>query len=350
MKIVHVVEAWKGGIATYTNALIESQLNQGHEVCLLADSKQLEGYFNPLLTLKNYTASRNPVSFFSIAKQIKNEILLFDADVVHCHSTFAGVYVRMNKHACKIVYTPHCWSFLMRDISFLKRFLYERVELFLSKNTNKIVCMSFEEVSAAKKVGIDTNIIELIHTGIPNVRSINSSEIEKSNNCPNLIVGFFGRFDTQKGFDVIENCANNLNENVEIHLFGDFVRGSGRDLNSRLIQHGWLNHEDIPTKMADVDIVIIPSRWEGFAITPLEAMRAAKPIIISNESSLPEVVIHRYNGIIMSDLNGQTLANIINSLSKEQCIGMGVNAFQVYTSVFGFEIFIQNMNKVYFDL
>ena len=42
--------------------------------------------------------------------------------------------------------------------------------------------------------------------------------------------------------------------------------------------------------MATADIVVIPSRFEGFGLTALEAMSLAKPVIASTAGGLPEVM------------------------------------------------------------
>lgn len=45
---------------------------------------------------------------------------------------------------------------------------------------------------------------------------------------------------------------------------------------------GWINHDEIDSYYSLFDAVIIPSRWEGFGLVAIEAMKNAKAIIVSN--------------------------------------------------------------------
>jgi glycosyltransferase involved in cell wall biosynthesis len=48
--------------------------------------------------------------------------------------------------------------------------------------------------------------------------------------------------------------------------------------------------EDLPALYAGAELFVYPSSYEGFGIPPLEAMACGVPVIVSNTSSLPEVV------------------------------------------------------------
>ncbi len=48
--------------------------------------------------------------------------------------------------------------------------------------------------------------------------------------------------------------------------------------------------EDLPALYAGAEVFAFPSLYEGFGLTPLEAMACGTPVVCSNTSSLPEVV------------------------------------------------------------
>lgn len=350
MKILHVVEAWKGGISGYVQALIKDQIEKGYSVYLLADNKQLNQELENLSQVKiiEYFASRNPFKLFKVASDIRKKANVISPDVIHCHSTFPGFYVRLLKQYCRVIYTPHGWSFFKNDISRITRFIYKLIELLLSFRCNKIICMSLEENNAARSLGISPERLALIYTGIPELELKNKEKAIFDNGEP-IRVGFFGRFDYQKGFDLIENIIPLLNKNLEFHLFGGAVRNSEIEIDKRFICHGWVEHSKMHDSISSVDVVVIPSRWEGFALVPLETMRAGKAIIVSNYSSLPEVVIHGFNGVVLSDYSTKGLASVINGLSKEECIRMGDNGLRVYQQAFTFESFAKKVEKIYFE-
>lgn len=345
MHIVHVVEAWKGGIASYVNSLVKEQFSRGDSVTIIADRSHMEMDIRDLdVTVVNYKSSRNPLRFMSISRSLAEIIKSSKPDVVHCHSTFPGLYIRLRSHAAKVVYTPHGWSFFKTDVSFFIRCVYKFVEYLMAKQCDKIVCMSLEEVAAAKKLGLPHDKLSLIYTGIPFLPC--SQALERKDFCE-INVGFFGRFDYQKGFDYVESIASYLNDTVKVHLFGDYVRGEGHKVDSRFVKHGWIRHENIHSYIQAMDAVLIPSRWEGFALLPLEAMRASRPIIVSGCSSLPEVVIHGFNGIVVSDLSPASLADVLNKLDKKECHRMGENGAKVYEQTFQYKKFANEIDSLY---
>ena len=59
---------------------------------------------------------------------------------------------------------------------------------------------------------------------------------------------------------------------------------------SEIIQPGYLPKEDLPALLSATTAFIYPSHYEGFGLPVLEAMRCGAPIIVANNSVLPEVV------------------------------------------------------------
>src|SRR5471032_305322 len=119
MKIVHVVETWTGGIATYVQALAIKQRDLGHDLVLLCDIGKVDGGVHiEGVEVIHYRSSRNPAKFGAISRNLQRCIASLYADVVHCHSSFPGMYVRMRNHpGVRIIYTPHAWSFLKTDVT-----------------------------------------------------------------------------------------------------------------------------------------------------------------------------------------------------------------------------------------
>ncbi|MCL4367169.1 glycosyltransferase family 4 protein [Patescibacteria group bacterium] len=61
-------------------------------------------------------------------------------------------------------------------------------------------------------------------------------------------------------------------------------------LEQKIIFTGFVPTEELPTLLTGATAFILPSLWEGFGIPALEAMACGAPVIVSNVSSLPEVV------------------------------------------------------------
>ncbi|MBI4175077.1 glycosyltransferase family 4 protein [Candidatus Berkelbacteria bacterium] len=53
---------------------------------------------------------------------------------------------------------------------------------------------------------------------------------------------------------------------------------------------GFVDEEVLPALYQGADAFLFPSEYEGFGLTPLEAMASGTPVLASNTSSLPEVI------------------------------------------------------------
>jgi len=53
---------------------------------------------------------------------------------------------------------------------------------------------------------------------------------------------------------------------------------------------GYTAEDDLPALYSLADLFVFPSLYEGFGLPPLEAMACGTPVVVSNSSSLPEVV------------------------------------------------------------
>ena len=61
-------------------------------------------------------------------------------------------------------------------------------------------------------------------------------------------------------------------------------------LRDRVLFLGYVPDEDLPALYTHADLFVYLSLYEGFGLPPLEAMACGAPVIVSNVSSLPEVV------------------------------------------------------------
>ncbi|WP_374640750.1 glycosyltransferase [Hydrogenophaga sp.] len=356
MKIVHIVEAWKGGIATYLEALIIGQLDNGYEVHLLCDEKLFLDDPRDLggCIVHHYQSTRKLWSLAKPISQVSEAITRIAPDIVHAHSTFPGFYTRTRlNRLSKVIYTPHAWSFLKKDVPCGTRYIYKLCERVLAHNCDAIICMSLEEATAGRRIGIPNNKIHTICTGIPDSQSIHVEDLPSMHLAKKstLTFGYFGRLDYQKGFDRVVKAFRLLNSNYHLHVFGAPVRHDSSLMvtneDTNIHMHGWVSNAVMQSRLAKVDAVLIPSRWEGFALVPIEAMRASKAIFVSNDCSLREVVIDGFNGKIFNTSTPEEIATIIMSQTKEELLRLGANGRIVYKNCYTFDSFLKKIEAVY---
>jgi len=62
------------------------------------------------------------------------------------------------------------------------------------------------------------------------------------------------------------------------------------DLSNDVVFTDYVPEEDLPAYYSGAECLVLPSLYEGFGFTPLEAMACGCPVIVSNAASLPEIV------------------------------------------------------------
>jgi glycosyltransferase involved in cell wall biosynthesis len=64
-------------------------------------------------------------------------------------------------------------------------------------------------------------------------------------------------------------------------------------------------------------IYVHPSMWEGFGLVLLEAMAAARPVVASRVSAIPEVVAHGVSGLLVPPRDPEALAAALTTLLRD---------------------------------
>ncbi|MCL1137642.1 glycosyltransferase [Shewanella pneumatophori] len=101
----------------------------------------------------------------------------------------------------------------------------------------------------------------------------------------------YGRLSKQKGFDLLIKAMAKLPaEQVQLSIAGDGEQREELVQLAKGLSHVELVGEvqDVPRFLAQGDLVVIPSRWEPFGLTCIEAVAAGKPVIVANLDGLAD--------------------------------------------------------------
>lgn len=143
-KILYVVEALGGGVFTYIVDLANELVNEFDMYIAYAVRPQTPSnykeYFDKrinLIEVKSFCREIKPAQELKAIKEVKPIAEEVKPDIIHLHSSKAGVIGRIafNGKDIPLFYTPHGYSFLMKDCSKLKRTIYWLIEALFAKRT-----------------------------------------------------------------------------------------------------------------------------------------------------------------------------------------------------------------------
>lgn len=356
MKILHVCEYVRGGITTYINEILKYQVSadQVSSVHLLMSDYNSDKLLINGVRVHYYTYKRKLLKFLPAIFQIYQAINKIQPDIIHVHSSFAGLFVRIcfffKKKRPKIVYCAHGWSFLM-DISPVKKKLYGYMERILSRQTDNIINISNHEFIGSQEFKIPRVKSLVIPNGIEDQRN-KPKDIGLKLDQSKINLLFVGRFDRQKGLDILIDFLNaNPMKHVQLYTIGQNVLDSRFvKMPSNVINLGWIDHRLIDSYYERFDAVIIPSRWEGFGLVAIEAMKNKKPVLASNRGDLPDLVTNGVNGYLFNLNNLEELTGILTTVSKQELKAMGENGFKLFKDKFTSEKLNKRLMIVYEQL
>ena len=305
-KILYFVEAFGGGVFTYL-------VNLTNELCDEYDiyiayglrkqtPKNFKKYFDKrihLIKVQNYQRSISLLRDTKALLEMKRIANKVKPDIIHLNSSKAGILGRFlfRNSNVPVFYTPHGYSFLMADISNQKKAFYKLLEkAFAFKNIETIAC-SKGEYEITK--GLTSNAT-YVDNGI-NLKEFDGIKMDHQINFEHLKIATLGRISLQKNPVMFNRIAESF-PNVDFIWIGD---GELRDkLTTPNIKiTGWVDNKTALNYLADTDIFILTSLWEGLPMALLEAMYMKKICIVSDVVGNRDVINSHRNGYICDSVD-----------------------------------------------
>jgi glycosyltransferase involved in cell wall biosynthesis len=301
-KVLHVAETLRGGPATYLNNVVAMISPEPGSILVLVPEWHAGDLTIDRACVRVFGGDRRGISsLLSMSVAVLKLVREFQPDIINVHGTLAAAVCRslfsLTKYRKRIVYTVHCWAFV-REQSLISKIMAQLIELFLSYFCAKIICVSRHQYLAARAIGISGRRLERIYNGIAD-RPAKQSRPERTGALELL---FIGRFDHQKGLDILLAAAGEFEELIKVRIIGANVvdRASARQIPPNVTFLGWKSPREIEAELGNCDVVVMPSRWESFGLVALEAMRAGRPVLASRIGGLNEVVRNQITGLLFS--------------------------------------------------
>lgn len=326
MKVLYIITTYSenNGILTFVKNMLESDnfKNSGFELHVIG----FDSYFNQDIynEFKEYTKSltiiTNPTkSYNKFIKEIKKFYKENKFDIIHCNLTSLGYYhmkyAKKYNPDCKIIQHAHASSFsdsklksLIHEMLYKRSIKYTNYNLACSKKAGKFLFKN-------RKFDIIYNTIKVLG----NDTSFNLFNREDNINY----IGFVGRIEKQKNPLFLIDIAKKLNTFNYKYKFviigeGSLLNEFKEKVNREFLTNYFTflgNVSKVPTHFYELDMIVMPSYFEGLPLVAIEAQEYKTKILISNNIT-GEVVISNYCKII-EDLDPYLWAQAIMNFKPE---------------------------------
>ncbi|MEN8163394.1 MAG: glycosyltransferase family 4 protein [Acidobacteriota bacterium] len=285
-------------------------------------------------------------------RDLRRAIRAFGPDIVHTHSSKAGILGRTAAHLEKtpvVVHSIHGWGFTPLQ-SPAKRRLLVAAERWVAPWTDHFIAVSQANVDQGKDLGLLGDNISLIRSGIdlsPFKDSPDPAPARRQLAIPEgaPVVTQIGNLKPQKApLDFVRVAAIVASSCPEVHfvIAGDGpLREQVKDLADelgiadRFHLPGWWR--DVPGLLGATDVALLTSRHEGLPRAVVEALAAGVPVVATAVDGTPEVVRDGVNGMLAPAGEIERLAAGVCTLLEDEdrrrvmgeAAGLGLEAFDI---------------------
>ncbi|HZS25113.1 MAG TPA: glycosyltransferase family 4 protein [Gaiellaceae bacterium] len=229
------------------------------------------------------------------------------ADVVHTHLVHADLYggLAARLRGARLVSTKH------NDDPF-RAGAFRFVERGLGRMADRVIAITDAlRRFTVERVGLPAARVETIHYGLDDLPAPWGENPPDDVTAGARILLAVSRLTTQKGVDVAIAALDSLPDDLHLVVLGE---GPERAQLARLAGprvHLLGRVPDVAAWLRRAHVFVHPARWEGFGLAVLEAMLAGLPVVASDVSSLPELVVAGETGLLVPPDDPAALATAI---------------------------------------
>ena len=341
INVLHIIQNSKRGgvqlqllnlVKTYDRSLIQPTvccLSYQEDVGRLMEQRGID--FVALNVRRHYRFS--PKLIIALYKLMKSR----NIQVVRAHKYSAGIYGRIAAWLAGVpVIINSVHGNYRKDLRFERRL----VNKLLSRITDRIVGMSesirqdiitYDNIDPAKVIvvrnGVDTELFSPAGTAGSIRNELGLGEDE-------TIIGFIGRLVPAKGLAHLIEAFAELKKQIGGSKL--LIVGGGELLEplSNMVSEKGLKDDvvftgeraDIPQLLAAMDILVMPSIAEGLPNALLEAMAAARPVIVTSAGGMGEIIQDGINGLVVPVGDEAALLRGLVKLAKDRSFARELGA------------------------
>ncbi len=171
------------------------------------------------------------------------------------------------------------------------------------------------------------------------------------------VVGYVGRLEPQKGvLNFVEAMPKTLAKRKDVKFL---IIGEGKQeddvcalvdeysLTSNVKRFRWVPHNELPDRLTNLKLLVLPSNHEGLPNIMLEAMACGTPVLATPVDAIPDVIKDGETGFFLRDNSPTCIAQgIVATLSYPNLRQIAINARNLVENEFRYE----NVVKTWADI
>lgn len=310
MKIAYIVTRADpiGGAQVHVRDLAGAVRAQGHSPTVITSGsgpfvEALRAQGVPTVILRHLSVPIGPLRDWRALREIRATLTALRPDLLTTHSSKAGVLGRLAGRSLGIpvVFTAHGWAFTPGIPSF-QAAVYRQIERLAGPLSSKIITVSEFD----RRLALDARIaaaerVVTVHNGIPDVTPALRADPGRT---PARLV-MVARFEAQKDHPTLLRALAGLQQHSwQLDLIGNGPLMSEMESLASTLGIGarvrFLGQRmDVDQILAQAQVSLLVSNWEGFPLSILEAMRAGLPVVASSVGGIEESVRDGETGFLV---------------------------------------------------
>ena len=302
---MHITEVLSGGVLPVIAGICNGLCDKYRFVVVYGirfdTPGNLDEVFDPrvkLIPLQSLKLKMSVKGDLAAINDIKRCIKEESPDVVHIHSTKAGIDARVGLLGCKVkkYYTPHGFCFLRKDQNAVKHAILRTMEGTLAKMCDGIIACGKYEYEEAKKLTPRAFLIENgLDTGF-----VDRAAEDVENKDHRYTIYTAGRIGPQKNPELFNEIASKMPEYKFVWVGEGDERNQLTSANIEIT--GLLTRQDVIRTTKNYDCYLSTSRWEGLPIALMEAMYLGKKCVVSDVEGNNELISDGKTGTLFNNL------------------------------------------------
>ncbi len=379
MNIIQVVPRFPpaiGGMEEHVYQISLELSRRGHTVSIIT-SNDIDGKTSPCKeeVMNEMQVYRYPLFMpktfreFWLIPDILRGFQRLEADLVHAHgyrclSSCIAIYLARLKHT-PTIFTPH-GIYPKRTFAnmLIKSFFDHTLGRLLLRLPDRIIALTEHNRQLLLQRGASPNKIVSVPNGVnfDEYANLQRSERILDDLCTEgPVLLYVGRIDWNKQLEkVIFSMPLILKEfpRAKFVIIGpDYANYASNLMNlagklkveDSLVVVGKVSREKLLEFYSIADVFLLPSSYEGFGLSMLEAISSKIPVIVSSSGGPGDILNHGVNAMLLKSVTPMEIFSFVNTILTDHNLRKAVvkNAFELVKGRYTWKAVVNKLELVY---